>query len=227
MEEQILEDLDQLSLSCYEEQTCTGFSPLQDVPVDSYAHTDTHTTSNTPAAVIPNWLLTEDTHSDSPQIPENALTQPDTERGRLLLQKEHSGIRRDGEEGPGHDVLLTVVDMPRHKRPLLSQVFSSLKKSHSSSVSPVDQFEQQQRSYTHDDHTEQEFDFTTVNISKTKQSLGMSVICISSQCICFLCVIWVKMCVPLIRDQYIRRSGVQGSAHGEDREDFPRRSGVC
>ncbi|KAI7796558.1 PDZ domain-containing protein 7 isoform X2 [Triplophysa rosa] len=165
---QILED--QLSLWCYEEQTSTGFSPLQDVPVDSY----THTSSNYTSALIPNWLLTENTHSDSSQTPESALTQPDTKRGRLALKKGHSGIRRDGEEGPGHDVLLTVVDMPRHKRPLLSQVFSTLKKAHSSSVSPVEQREQQQSS-DRDGHTEPEFEFTSVNISKTKLSLGISI----------------------------------------------------
>lgn len=175
----VLEDLDQLSLSRYEEQTSTGFSPLRDVPVDSYNHTERHTSSNT-SALIPNWLLTENTHSDSAQTPENDLTQDapslESKRGQLPLENEHSVIRRDGEERPGHDVLLTVVDMPRHKRPLLSQVFSSLMKSHSSSVSPVEQCEQhqshdQQRS-ARDGLLEQEFEFTTVNVSKTKQSLG-------------------------------------------------------
>ncbi|XP_056627329.1 PDZ domain-containing protein 7 isoform X2 [Triplophysa dalaica] len=161
----------QLSLWCYDEQTSTVFSPMQDVPVDS----NKHTSSNYTPALMPNWLLTENTHSDSSQTPVNALTQPDTKRERLAHQKGHSRIRRDGEEGPDHDVLLTVVDMPRHKRPLLSQVFSTLKKSHSSSVSPVEQREQQQRSQTRDGHSEQEFEFTSVHISKTKQSLGISI----------------------------------------------------
>ncbi|XP_051523329.1 PDZ domain-containing protein 7 [Myxocyprinus asiaticus] len=152
------EGLEQLHVSCYSEQneslqTSRSFSPLVDIPVDTFSHTDSLRSSRT-STLLPNWLLAENTHSDSPQTSDN-----------------------DRQETDRQDVLFTIVDMPRHKRPLLSQVFGSLKKSHSSAVTPTGQCAQQQLHETHDRdiHIEQEFDLTTVNISKTKQSLGISI----------------------------------------------------
>nr|XP_055032906.1 PDZ domain-containing protein 7 isoform X1 [Misgurnus anguillicaudatus]XP_055032907.1 PDZ domain-containing protein 7 isoform X1 [Misgurnus anguillicaudatus]XP_055032908.1 PDZ domain-containing protein 7 isoform X1 [Misgurnus anguillicaudatus] len=188
-QKRVKEDLEQLALSCYKEQneplqTSTAFSTLQDVPLDAYKHTDTLRSSSS-SVLLPNWLLAENTHSDSPQTPENSLTRPDApflHSGYAVISKSGRlpGIRTDGEEEPGQDVLFTVVDMPRHKRPLLSQIFGSLKMSHSSTVLPIKQSWQHQRSgretHNHDAHMEQDcFEFTTVNISKTKQSLGISI----------------------------------------------------
>ncbi|XP_065128305.1 PDZ domain-containing protein 7 isoform X2 [Paramisgurnus dabryanus] len=188
-QKRVKEDLEQLALSCYKEQneplqTSTAFRTLQDVPLDAYKHTDTLRSSSS-SALLPNWLLAENTHSDSPQTPENSLTRPDApflHSGDAVISKTGRvpGIRTDGEEEQGQDVLLTVVDMPRHKRPLLSQVFESLKKFHNSTAIPIKQSWQHQRSgretQDHDAHTEQDcFEFHTVNISKTKQSLGISI----------------------------------------------------
>ncbi|XP_043087148.1 PDZ domain-containing protein 7 [Puntigrus tetrazona] len=135
---QLLEALERLHLSCGQDQNeSRGFSPLLDVPVDTFAHSDSLTSSGT-SGLLPNWLLAENTRPDP---------------GQALLS-----------ESGRSDVLSTVVDAPRHKRPLLSQVFGSLKKSHSSTVSPAAE-----------KHSSEEFELTTVHISKTKQSLGISI----------------------------------------------------
>ncbi|XP_016141022.1 harmonin, partial [Sinocyclocheilus grahami] len=143
---QLLEDLEQLRLSCGQDQNeSRAFSPLLDVP---YGHSDSLTSSRT-SVLLPNWLLTENTRPDSGQTLEDALS------------------RRNGHSERRADVLFTVVDAPRHKRPLLSQVFASLKKSHSSTVSPAVES-------VCEKHTREEFELTTVHISKTKQSLDVS-----------------------------------------------------
>ncbi|KTG43517.1 hypothetical protein cypCar_00025941 [Cyprinus carpio] len=149
-ENQLPEGLEQLRLSCGQDQNeFRGFSPLLDVPVDTYGHSDSLTSSRT-SALLPNWLLTENTRPDSGQTLEDALS------------------RRNGHSERRADVLFTVVDAPRHKRPLLSQVFGSLKKSHSSTVTPAVES-------VCEKHTCEEFELSTVHISKTKQSLGISV----------------------------------------------------
>ncbi|XP_026131999.1 PDZ domain-containing protein 7 isoform X2 [Carassius auratus] len=136
---QLLEGLEQMRLSCGQDQNeSRGFSALLDVPVDTYGHSDSLTSSRT-SALLPNWLLTENTRPDSGPTLDDALSRS-----------------------------ITVVDAPRHKRPLLSQVFGSLKKSHSSTVSPA-------LESVCEKHTCEEFELSTVHISKTKQSLGISV----------------------------------------------------
>ncbi|XP_050980641.1 PDZ domain-containing protein 7 isoform X2 [Labeo rohita] len=162
---QLAEGLEQLRLSCCQDQNeSKAFSPLLDVPVDTYGHSDSLTSSRT-STLLPNWLLAENTRSYSGQTADDSFS---TQRGRSPVRNGHSE-RRAGEE----DVLFTVVDAPRHKRPLLSQVFGSLKKSHSSTVSPAGETLCEKR--TCDVHTESEFELTTVRISKTKQSLGISI----------------------------------------------------
>ncbi|XP_058650658.1 PDZ domain-containing protein 7 isoform X3 [Onychostoma macrolepis] len=164
---QLLEGLTQLRLSCGQDQNeSRAFSPLLDVPVDTYGHSDSLTSSRT-SALLPNWLLAENTRPDSVQTPDDALSRSEdsSQRGGSPVRNGHSERRAD--------VLSTVVDAPRHKRPLLSQVFGSLKKSHSSTVSPAVEYLHEKR--TCDIHTEPEFELTTVHISKTKQSLGISI----------------------------------------------------
>ncbi len=157
---QLLEGLEQLRLSCGQDQNeSRAFSPLLDVPVDTYGHSDSLTSSRT-SALLPNWLLAENTRPDSVQTPDDALS-----RSEDSSQRGGSPVRNGHSERTA-DVVSTVVDAPRHKRPLLSQVFGSLKKSHSSTVSPAVES-------LHEKHTHEEFELTTVHISKTKQSLGI------------------------------------------------------
>ncbi|XP_073684068.1 PDZ domain-containing protein 7 [Garra rufa] len=162
---QLVESLEQLRLSCGQDQNDSrAVSSLLDVPVDACGHSDSLTSSRM-STLLPNWLLAENTHSDSGQTPDDAFG---SQRGRSPVRNGHSERRADRA-----DVLFTVVDAPRHKRPLLSQVFGSLKKSHSSTVSPAGESVFEKR--TCDVHTDSEFDLTTVHLSKTKQSLGISI----------------------------------------------------
>lgn len=168
----LLEGLKQLHLSCYQDQnesqqTSRAFSQLLDVPVDTHSHSDSLSSSR---ALLPNWLLTENVRSDSSQTSDNAFGHSDDtsfHSQRASVKNGHSKSKSDGA-----DVLFTVVDMPRHKRPLLSQVFGSLKKCHSSTVTPSGQSAHEKPT---DD--EPEFELTTVHISKTKQSLGIQFSC--------------------------------------------------
>ncbi|ROI83814.1 PDZ domain-containing protein 7 [Anabarilius grahami] len=173
---QLLQGLEQLRLSSYQDQNESlhmsgAFSPLLDVPVDTYTHSNSLSSSR---ALLPNWLLAENVRSDSSQTSDNGFARSDdtcvhSQRGRATVKNGHSKSKSDGA-----DVLFTVVDVPRHKRPLLSQVFGSLKKCHSSTVTPAGQSVQQQLHET-PANDEPEFELTTVHISKTKQSLGISI----------------------------------------------------
>lgn len=166
--DQLLEGLEQLRLSSYQDQneslhTSGAFSPLLDVPVDTYTHSDSLSSSR---ALLPNWLLAENVRSDSSQTSDNGFARSDdtcvrSQTGRAAVKNSKSD---------GADVLFTVVDVPHHKRPLLSQVFGSLKKCHSSTVTPAGQSVQETPA-----NDEPEFELTTVRISKTKQSLGIQV----------------------------------------------------
>ncbi|XP_056326142.1 PDZ domain-containing protein 7 [Danio aesculapii] len=146
---QLLESLELLRLSCCPADQSRSFSPLLDVPLDTFDPSESVNSSRT-SALLPNWLLTENRRSES-CIPSSSVR----------------------SESPTDDVLFTVVDAPRHKRPLLAQVFGSLKKSHSSTVSPAEQM--CGKKIAPDVHIQPEFELTTVHISKTKQSLGISI----------------------------------------------------
>lgn len=183
---QLLEGIEQLRLSSYQDQNESlhmsgAFSPLLDVPVDTYSHSDSLSSSR---ALLPNWLLAENVRSDSSQTSDNGFARSDdtcvhSQRGRAPVKNGHSKSKSEGA-----DVLFTVVDIPRHKRPLLSQVFGSLKKCHSSTVTPAGQSVQQQ---LHETPTNDEFELTTVHISKTKQSLGIQfsfhIFSVQSKCV--------------------------------------------
>ncbi|XP_067286271.1 PDZ domain-containing protein 7 isoform X2 [Pseudorasbora parva] len=160
----LLEGLEQLRLSCYQDT-------LQDVPVDTCSHSDSFS-SSFHSALLPNWLLAENTHTDFSQTVSDETGSVHCQSGSASVRNGHSRSKSDGA-----DVQFTVVDLPRHKRPLLSQVFGSLKKCHSSTVTPAGQSEQLRlcEKRTNDVSIESEFELTTVHISKTKQSLGISI----------------------------------------------------
>uniref|UniRef100_A0A674B694 PDZ domain containing 7a n=1 Tax=Salmo trutta TaxID=8032 RepID=A0A674B694_SALTR len=167
---QLMEDLERLRVSGLQDgllPPSRAFTPLLDVPVDSYTH---HTPrSRSPSPSPPNWLLTESPHTTrrqlqtnhSPHRRDNGLSQPrhydetsllseDTtpERGRSPVRNEHNGrVRRDQWEGGK-------VKQVNRLSPGRSQ------NGHHGNATPV---------------AIQEYEITTVTISKTKQSLGISI----------------------------------------------------
>ncbi|XP_046710829.1 PDZ domain-containing protein 7 isoform X3 [Silurus meridionalis] len=127
-----------------------SFTPLLDIPVDSYSPLESLKPPRS-SPTVPNWLLTQDTHSP-----------PRVRRGRSPFRNTHS-------EKKDKDVFFTVVDTPGHRRPLLSQVFGPLKRSQSSKAPSTGHRENAET------RERQEYELKTVRISKTKRSLGISI----------------------------------------------------
>uniref|UniRef100_A0A6Q2Z4D2 PDZ domain-containing protein 7 n=1 Tax=Esox lucius TaxID=8010 RepID=A0A6Q2Z4D2_ESOLU len=170
---QLIDDLERLRVSGLQGgllPPSRPFTPLLDIPVDSYTY---HTPrSRSPS---PNWLLTESPHTVRPQ-PNHSPQRRDNSMSRnydntSLLSEDptlegrrngHAGrSRRDQWEasserrgGKGEDYTEVSVHVPP-----LAQVFRAPPGQHGRQTpAPV-----------------QKYDITAVNISKTKQSLGISI----------------------------------------------------
>ncbi|KAK6487257.1 PDZ domain-containing protein 7-like [Huso huso] len=195
----LMEEMEKLKLSGLQDikqLPSKAFTPLEDVPVDSYT-TESSSSKQTAAAspMRSNWLLTE-----SAQSTEQATThKTDTgtvrsvhydgvslhsaadksyttsERGRSVSKKTGQTKTKKEKGEKSKDSLYTVVNNPKRSRPSLSQVFGGtgsprgeeLVNGHPASTVtglngttsiPVQEYEQ-----------------TSVTISKTKQSLGISI----------------------------------------------------
>ncbi|XP_055785395.1 PDZ domain-containing protein 7-like [Salvelinus fontinalis] len=220
---QLMEDLERLRVSGLQDgllPPSRAFTPLLDVPVDSYTH---HTPrSRSPSPSPPNWLLTESSHTTrrqpqtnhSPHRRDNGLSWPrhydetsllseDTtpERGRLPVRNEHNGrVRRDQWEGGSERkggmaegyMEVRVHLPPRNIQPTLAQVLEPPPKDRSPStgrerggqgqrgkVKQVNRLSPGRSQNGHHGNATpvaiQEYEITTVTISKTKQSLGISI----------------------------------------------------
>ncbi|KAL6475754.1 hypothetical protein MHYP_G00167940 [Metynnis hypsauchen] len=190
----LLEELKRLHVTQQQgemSEASRAFSPLLDIPVDSYSHSDSLKPSRK-SPMLPNWLLTENTSpatydgmviSDEDQ---SHLENSGTKKWRFPFRNGHSENTANRRENEEQDVFFTVVDITRPKRPLLSQVFGPLKRSQSSTVPSTGHSGQKQKSKHglvrsgsegshHDGHTDQDYELKTVSISKTKQSLGISI----------------------------------------------------
>ncbi|XP_039992061.1 PDZ domain-containing protein 7-like isoform X2 [Xiphias gladius] len=193
-ESHLLEELEKLSLSgprgsMERPLTSRSFTPLLDIPVDGY-NTDSRDLGPPSASpALPNWLLARNSDSRPPlrtdigtirsvHFDEVSLhstsDKADTERGRPPFRNGHS---RGGKEisGDGSDeTVFTLQRAARRSRPLLSQVFGS-------GPDPQvgrDQMNGRQASSENGldgSDPEQEHELKTVSISKTKQSLGISI----------------------------------------------------
>ncbi|XP_048842617.1 PDZ domain-containing protein 7-like [Brienomyrus brachyistius] len=97
------------------------------------------------------------------------------ERGRSPLRNGHSKVKWDRGHGNGggtNNTMYSVVSAPRHGRPPLSQVFGS-QMDVSSRVPSADSVNKD-KGKTHNSRM-QEYELTPVSISKTRQSLGISI----------------------------------------------------
>ncbi|XP_053269356.1 PDZ domain-containing protein 7 [Pleuronectes platessa] len=190
-ESHLLGELEKLSLSGPRRskdrppRTSSSFTPLLDIPVDGYTAAPGEPGPRSASPLPPNWLLA---HSDDPRPPlrtdigtirsvhfdevslHSASDRADTERGRPPFrnshpkgQQEQSGGRVGGRGGA---TVFTLPSGARRSRPLLSQVFGS---------SPDQKVGSQQMNGVHDSDAEPEYQLQTVSISKTKQSLGISI----------------------------------------------------
>ncbi|XP_018580594.1 PDZ domain-containing protein 7-like isoform X1 [Scleropages formosus] len=163
---QLMEDLARLRLSA---------APLLDVPVDGYATDSPRSHSVTSSR--PNWLLAESIRSnewtptqrrDSGTIHSvHSATHGGTavtERGRSPFRNGRGKARKDDGD-TAHNLLSPA----SHSRPPLAQVFTTSSSAVPSEVIVGEMNEEDSEA------TAQEYELKTVSISKTKQSLGISI----------------------------------------------------
>ncbi|XP_029934439.1 PDZ domain-containing protein 7 [Myripristis murdjan] len=191
-ESHLLEELEKLRLSGprmtkERPHTSRAFTPLLDIPVDGYNTELRELRPPSASPLLPNWLLAHNTESRPPlrmnigtirsvHFDEvslhSASDKGDTtsERGRSLFKNGHS----KGEREKSGESVFTLPSVPRRSRPLLSQVFGS---------SPDQQVGTEQMNGHQASSVNglngadpvQEYELKTVSISKTKQSLGISI----------------------------------------------------
>ncbi|XP_030611048.1 PDZ domain-containing protein 7-like [Archocentrus centrarchus] len=194
-ESHLLEELEKLSLtgpraSRERPQTSRSFTPLLDIPVDG-CNTESQDLKHPPAAspMLPNWLLARSSDSRPPlrtdigtirsvHFDEVSLHSAsdkgdlNSERGRPSFRNGHSKGKREKSGGRSKEALFTLQSAARWNRPLLSQVFGSNLR-----VGPeqVNGHQASSEDRLNGTNSEQEYELRTVSISKTKQSLGISI----------------------------------------------------
>lgn len=172
----LLEQLQRLRVSQTQSQTepssHTSFTPLLDVPVDSCSPSEPLKPLRS-SPTIPNWLLTQNSHSDDELKLVPRPGSATSKRGRSPFRNGHSESRVNKKEKAERDVFFTVVETPRHRRPQLSQIFGPLRRSQSSAASSTGHSVEKQV-------LDQEYELKTVCISKTKRSLGEKICAVLS-----------------------------------------------
>ncbi|XP_067100833.1 PDZ domain-containing protein 7-like [Osmerus mordax] len=201
-ESHLIDELERLRLSgpqLTREQphTSRAFTPLLDVPVDGYASDFARQPSVSP--MLPNWLLAHSSNARTPLRAESGTIRSvhfdevsmhsasdrggDTisERGRSTFRNGKSKGKKEKSER-SNDTVFTLASAPRRTRPLLSEVFGSGLDSDfpaSPEVKVGHEKVNGARSATENGLNGslpvQEYELKTVSISKTKQSLGISI----------------------------------------------------
>lgn len=176
-ERQLLEDLERLRLAGLPTGRLPpprAFTPLLDVPVDMYISDSVRHRSLSPAR--PNWTQSDFPHSSERhgRSPQRDSAFPQTshhdslssggdsvpQRGRSPHRNGHRTKTQNGKE-----VKYTVMSAHRRSRTPLTQVFGpGSEQDWRGTVNG--------HSNSKESHSEQEYELTTVSISKTKQSLG-------------------------------------------------------
>uniref|UniRef100_A0A8C2Q4K6 PDZ domain containing 7a n=1 Tax=Cyprinus carpio TaxID=7962 RepID=A0A8C2Q4K6_CYPCA len=183
-ERQLIEDLERLRLAGLPTGRLPpprAFTPLLDVPVDTYITDSLRNRSLSPARL--GWLHSESPHGTeritrSPQRRDNSFPRTShhdslpsrgdsvPERGRSPYRNGHR-IKPDKSQN-GKEVKYTVMSAHRRSRTALTQVFAP--SSDQDWKEPVNGHSDSQET-----PPEQEYELTKVSISKTKQSLGISI----------------------------------------------------
>uniref|UniRef100_A0A8C0YM01 PDZ domain containing 7a n=1 Tax=Cyprinus carpio carpio TaxID=630221 RepID=A0A8C0YM01_CYPCA len=158
-----------------------AFTPLLDVPVDTYITDSLRNRSLSPAQ--PSWTHSESPHGTerigrSPQRRDNSFPRTShhdslssrgdsvPERGRSPYRNGHR-MKTDKSQN-GKEIKHTIMSAHRRSRTPLTQVFTP--SSDQDWKEPVNGHSDSQET-----PREQEYELTTVTISKTKQSLGISI----------------------------------------------------
>ncbi|XP_037610994.1 PDZ domain-containing protein 7-like [Sebastes umbrosus] len=196
-ESHLLDELEKLSVSGprgsrERPHPCMSFTPLLDIPVDGY---NTESRDLRPpsasAAMLPNWLLARSHDSRPPlrtdigtirsvHFDEVSLHSPSdkgdatSERGRSPFRNGHSKSKKEKSGDRSKETVFTLQSAARRSRPLLSQVFRSGPDQRAGSEQ-MNGHQTSSENGLNGSEPEQEYELKTVSISKTKQSLGISI----------------------------------------------------
>ncbi|XP_051273423.1 PDZ domain-containing protein 7 [Dicentrarchus labrax] len=188
-ESHLLEELEKLSLSAprgsrERPHTSRSFTPLLDIPVDGYDTESRDLRPPSASAMLPNWLLARSDDSRPPlrtdigtirsvHFDEVSLHST-SERGRSPFRNGHSKSKREKSGDRSKESVFTLQSAARRSRPLLSQVFSSRPDQQAGS-GQMNGHQASSENGLNGSDPEQEYKLKTVSISKTKQSLGISI----------------------------------------------------
>ncbi|KAM4703243.1 PDZ domain-containing protein 7 [Rhinophrynus dorsalis] len=162
-----------------------NYTPLEDVPVDSYDVQDIPIKKSSPGPVKPNWLLTESTKGSRDSLLNEDASYSSRSRKE---QKSKNGIpqtprtSRSKSKEKKNDAY-SVLSKSKKSRPLLSQIFGGVSLSPSNidiklkpikkDTKPIETDQASQNGFSV--QKEEEYELATVTISKMKQSLGISI----------------------------------------------------
>nr|XP_006012434.2 PREDICTED: PDZ domain-containing protein 7 [Latimeria chalumnae] len=204
-ERRMLEEMGRLQISSLQDNSRShpeSFTPLVDVPVDTYAgHEGSVYRPPQASPTRSNWLLTKHIQtSASPAPAEQGLgaarpghyedTSPHSadgggvppEKGKSVSSRTSHAKSRRGDKLK--DTLYSIMNKPRKSRPQLNQIFGGgvLGSANQDVAQGVRAARARNRPETgemlQNGHTEEkpeEYDLMTVNISKMRQSLGISI----------------------------------------------------
>ncbi|XP_059181403.1 PDZ domain-containing protein 7-like [Centropristis striata] len=188
-ESHLLEELEKLSVSGTRSSRerphpSRSFTPLLDIPVDGY-DTESRDLRPSSSAMLPNWLLARSDDSRPPlrtdigtirsvHFDEVSLhsTSDASERGRSQFRNGHSQGKKEKSGDRSRDVVFTLQSAARRSRPPLSQVFRPSRDKREASEQTNGH---QAENGLNGSEPEHEYQLKTVCISKTKQSLGISI----------------------------------------------------
>ncbi|XP_077113196.1 PDZ domain-containing protein 7 isoform X2 [Ranitomeya variabilis] len=181
----------QVSDSTNIKRTQKNFTPLEDVPVDSYDAQNITYSKSSSSKARPNWLLAEPTKSSSDLSQTSSSLPSDYKSTRSRKDQKDSSenskasrtIRSRSREKK--DNAYSVLNKPKKSRPILSQIFGGVSLSPSNldiKLKPV-KLEIETNHVEADlvsqngfgEEKEEEYELVTVMVSKMKQSLGISI----------------------------------------------------
>ncbi|XP_058477276.1 PDZ domain-containing protein 7-like [Solea solea] len=194
-ESHLLGELEKLSLSGTHRTrqrlhtTSTSFTPLLDIPVDGYNTEFKELGSRSASTMLPNWLLARSNDSHPPLRTDigtirsvhfdevslhSSSDRADSERGRSPFRNGHSKSKKEKRGERSKETVFTLQSAAHRSRPALSQVFGSSPHQQVGGEH-VNSHQASSENGLNGSVTVWEFELKTVTISKTKQSLGISI----------------------------------------------------
>ncbi|KAK5602622.1 hypothetical protein CRENBAI_006595 [Crenichthys baileyi] len=190
-ESHLLGELEKLSLtgsqgSRGKTKNSSSFSSLLDIPVDGYKPESRGFRSHSAGPLLPNWLLAHSSDSPPPlrtdigtirsvHFDEASLrsssdkVETNLQRGRTFFRNSHSLGRKEKSADRSKNSMFTLQSANRRNRPSLLQVFGTGQDQQMNSHRTLSE------NRLNGTEPEQEHQLKTVSISKTNQSLGISI----------------------------------------------------